>query len=162
MPQTIAIRAATPADLSAVDALLARSYPRLLAAHYPPSLRVMAIPHLARAQPALLASGLYYVAVGAGGDVLGAGGWSRGRDRSRGEIRHFVTDARHVRQGIARRIMERVLAETRAAGVRQLDCLATRMAVPFYTAMGFADLGPVLVGLGPGIDFPAVRMRRGT
>ncbi len=58
--------------------------------------------------------------------------------------------------------MERILAETRAAGVRQLDCLATRMAVPFYTAMGFADLGPVLVGLGPGIDFPAVRMRRGT
>ncbi len=161
MTRAVTIRAATPADLAAVDVLFARAYPRLLAAHYPPSLRVMAIPRLARAQPALLASGRYYLAEAVGGQVLGAGGWSPGRDRSRGEIRHFVTDDRHVRCGIARGIMERIFAEAAAAGICQLDCLATRMAVPFYEAMGFSAEGAALVSLGPGIEFPAVRMRRG-
>lgn len=160
MSGTITIRTAGPSDLAAVDALLARAYPRLLAAHYAPSIRVLAIPHLARAQPSLLASGRYYLAVDGAGQVLGAGGWSPSRRRERGEIRHFVTDDRHVRRGIGRGIMERIFAETVAAGIGRLDCLATRMAVPFYAALGFVEIGPVSIHLGPGIDFPAVRMQR--
>ncbi|SPH17304.1 hypothetical protein DEA8626_00821 [Defluviimonas aquaemixtae] len=160
MAETTTIRIATLSDLAAVDALLARAYPRLLAKHYPPSLRVMAVPHLARAQPALLASGRYYLAVNGTGQVLGAGGWSPSRRKEHADIRHFVTDDRHVRRGIGREIMERIFADVKAAGIARLDCLATRMAVPFYGAMGFAELGPVRINLGPGIDFPAVRMQR--
>ena len=63
----------------AVERLLLRSYPRLLAADYPPSVMVTAVPLLARAQPGLLASGRYFVAEGANGRVLAAGGWSSGR-----------------------------------------------------------------------------------
>ncbi len=37
MPDLLTLRPAVPADLSAVDALLARSYPKLLAPDYPPS-----------------------------------------------------------------------------------------------------------------------------
>jgi hypothetical protein len=44
--------------------------------------------------------------------------------------------------------------------VRGFDCLATRTAVPFYRALGFAELGPAEVTLAPGIVFPAVRMAR--
>ena len=52
-----------PADLAAVDALLARSYPRLLAADYPPSVLVTALPLISRARPELLAVGTYWVAL---------------------------------------------------------------------------------------------------
>ena len=68
MTQDIFLRVATPADLAAVDALLARSYPRLLAADYPPSVLVTALPLISRARPELLASGTYYVVED--GDIL--------------------------------------------------------------------------------------------
>jgi hypothetical protein len=56
--------------------------------------------------------------------------------------------------------MDRVLAQAGAAGMRRLDCLATRTAVPFYTQMGFQAQGLVDVPLRPGIVFPAIRMLR--
>ena len=46
------------------------------------------------------------------------------------------------------------------AGVTVLDCYLTLMAVPFYAACGFRELAPMTVPLCPGIDFPAVHMRR--
>ncbi|MFC2969689.1 GNAT family N-acetyltransferase [Acidimangrovimonas pyrenivorans] len=166
------IRIARAADLAAIDALFARSYGRLLAADYPPSIRVTAIPLLSRAQPRLVTSGRYYVAVGAEGTILGAGGWSpagpgqeadplpEAADVGRAHVRHLVTDAGHTRRGIGRALMGRVFAEARTAGIHRLDCLATRTAVPFYSALGFVTLGPVEVALRPGIDFPAIRMQR--
>lgn len=159
MPHTLHIRPATPADLGAVDALLARSYPRLLAADYPPSVMVTAVPLLARANPGLLASGRYFLAEGCDGAVLAAGGWSP-TGRASGQVRHVVTDHRHARRGIGRALMARVLADARGAGAARLDCLATRTAVPFYADLGFAALGPVDITLRPGIVFPAERMQR--
>jgi GNAT superfamily N-acetyltransferase len=160
MAGTLTIRRANPADLTAVDALLAASYPRLLAADYPPSVMVTALPLIARANPRLLASGRYFVAQGTGGRILAAGGWSGGTGSDAAEVRHVVTDHRHTRQGIGRRLMAQVLEDAAAAGCHRLDCLATRTAVPFYTALGFTPLGPVAVTLRPGIVFPAVRMTR--
>ncbi|MBS0565750.1 MAG: GNAT family N-acetyltransferase [Proteobacteria bacterium] len=159
MGTTLILRRAVPGDLGAVERLLQRSYPKLLAADYPPSLMVMAVPLLARAQPGLLASGRYFVAEGAGGRMLAAGGWSGGRD-GQGEVRHVATDPDATRRGIGRALMEAVLGDARAAGVSRMLCLATRTAVPFYRALGFEEVGPVLIGLRPGIEFPAVRMAR--
>ena len=150
-------RLATPRDLAAVDALFARSYPRLLAKDYPPSLMVMAVPRLARAQPRLLASGRYHLAL-AGGRVLAAGGWSG--QAGVGELRHLATDPDHLRQGLASGIVARVLDQARAEGVTLMTCLATLTAVPFYAAQGFRAQGRVVVPLGPGIGFPAERMVR--
>ena len=73
----VTIRTADMTDLAAIDALLSRSYPRVLAHDYPPSVLVLALPLLSRAQPVLVTSGRYYVAETADGRVLGAGGWSR-------------------------------------------------------------------------------------
>ncbi|MEO0915549.1 MAG: GNAT family N-acetyltransferase [Pseudomonadota bacterium] len=167
MAKTNLIRQATPSDFEAVDALLARSYPALLKGAYPPSVLVTAIPLIARAQPQLLASGTYYVVVEED-EIVGAGGWTRaqpgrasgGRARV-GHIRHVVTDHRHVRRGIGRHLMEHIFAATREAGLTRLECFATTMAVPFYTSVGFATIGPMTVSLRPGIDLPAVHMRRG-
>jgi GNAT superfamily N-acetyltransferase len=164
MSDILTLRVAPPGDLAGVDALLARSYPRLLAADYPPSVLVTALPLISRARPDLLASGTYWVAIVAGGGIVGAGGWTAGAPDGAGarpavgHVRHVVTDSRQVRRGIGRALMGRAMAQAAEAGMQRLDCLSTRTAVPFYAALGFVTLGPVEVALRPGIAFPAVRM----
>lgn len=160
MQSTWDIRPSTPDDLAAVDALLAASYPRLLKADYPASVLVTALPIISRARPELLACGSYYVAVDATGNIRGAGGWTVDRHRAgRAHVRHLVTDHRRLRQGIGRALMDHVLTQARAAGIRTLDCAATRTAVPFYATVGFVAEGELTIPLAPGIDFPAVQMR---
>lgn len=166
---TLIVRIASPADTAAVDALLARSYPILLKADYPPSVMVTAVPMIARARPELLASGTYFVAVDGEGTIVGAGGWTaRGRSgdvtRHVGDVRHVVTDASVLRRGVGQAILARVIETARASGIHSLACLSTRTAVPFYRAQGFQNSGPlseVLIPLAPGIAFPAVPMSRG-
>ena len=160
---TLTIRPATWSDLAAVDRLLADSYSRLLAADYAPSVLVTALPIIARAQPELVTSGRYFLALKAG-QVLGAGGWSMGApgggaaSTGAGHIRHVVTDWRHQRQGIGGALMGAVLADARNAGVAQMECLSTLTAERFYASLGFVAQARVTVPLRPGIDFPAVAM----
>ncbi len=166
MTDTLIVRPAIPADLAGVDALLGRSYPALLKGAYPPSTLVTAIPIISKAQPGLLASGTYFVVVD-GEEIVGAGGWTRalpgGRgagEPSVGNIRHVATDHRMVRRGIGRKLMSHVLQSAREGGVRQMNCLSTLMAEPFYAACGFETIGPVTLNLRAGIDFPAIKMQR--
>ncbi|OZA17820.1 MAG: hypothetical protein B7Y02_02190 [Rhodobacterales bacterium 17-64-5] len=163
MGTTLTLRLAVPADLSAVDRLLARSYRKLLAADYAPSTMVLAVPRLTRARPELLASRHYFLAEAADGTLLAAGGWSRmtGRRTSlndTGAVRHVATDPAVARQGVGRALMTRVMEDARDAGVLWFDCLSTRTAVPFYRSLGFRTLYPTDIPLAPGIVFPAVRM----
>ncbi|WP_299045643.1 GNAT family N-acetyltransferase [uncultured Tateyamaria sp.] len=154
------VRPTTKADMAAVDMLLARTYPKLLKADYPPSVLVTALPIISRARPELLVCGTYYV-VEEDRLIQGAGGWTPDRTEAHlGHIRHVVTDDRAVRRGIGRRLMERCFHDARAAGVTRMECWATRTAVPFYKAVGFEDVGPIDVPLGDGILFPSVRMLR--
>lgn len=156
-----ALRTASAADIPRVGRLLERSYGRLLKDHYPPSLQVMAIPLIAKVNPALVAGGTYYLAEDHEGRLLGAGGWTRSiKGPNVADVRHLVVHHEHVRRGIARRLMMGILSESRLAGIRRLDCLSTRMAEPFYAAMGFDRIGEVSIGLRPGIDFPVIRMVR--
>ncbi len=155
------IRVAQPSDTAAVDALLQRSYPRLLKADYAPSVLVGAIPAMTRAQPALMACGTYFLAVRGDGSVIGAGGWTPDRTRKgQGHIRHVVTDDRVLRQGVGRAVMERSFETARASGCVHLECWATLTAVPFYSSVGFQEIGPMVVQLQGAIDFPAMRMER--
>lgn len=171
MSQILTLRLARPADLMALDTLLARSYPRLLAKDYPPSIMVTIVPIIARARPELLASGRYFVVEDAVGRVLGAGGYSLARPGPRGgpagpqtpataAIRHVATDPDATRQGVGRRLMEAIFAAAWDEGVTGYDCLSTLTAVPFYAALGFKALGPVAVPMLPGLSFPAIRMTR--
>lgn len=169
MASTITIRRATPGDLAAVDRLLARSYPRLLAADYPPSVMVLAVPIIARARPELLASGRYFLALDQAEQVVGAGGWSFGHPggsagvqgtvaTDTGHVRHVATDPNVVRAGVGRKLMGEAMADAARAGVRRMECLSTLTAVPFYQALGFRMVAATEVTLQPGIVFPAVRM----
>ncbi|WP_245190861.1 GNAT family N-acetyltransferase [Jannaschia formosa] len=128
----LSLRPATPADLPSVDMLLAASYPRLLAADYPPSVLVTALPRICRARPELLASGTYHLAF-EGETLVACGGWTRARptggtEPGLGHVRHVAAHPDHLRRGHARRLMEHCLAEARAAGMRALDCFSTRTA----------------------------------
>ena len=67
------IRPAASADITSVDALLARSYPRLLKHDYAPSVLVLALPKISRAQPAIVTCGTYYLVEDLHGRLLGAG-----------------------------------------------------------------------------------------
>ena len=167
MDDLLTIRTTRRDDLSEIDALFQRSYPALLKDHYPPSLMVMAIPLIARANPALITSGRYFAVRDGSGRIVGAGGWSsvdprraRSGAPTTGHIRHVVTDHRRTREGIGRALMGHIFDHARGEGVMRLDCLSTRMAVPFYSACGFEEVGPVTIDLRPGIEFPAVLMQR--
>jgi len=161
------IRTTTIADLSAVDALLARSFAVQLKGEYPTSTLVMAAPLISRARPGLLASGTYF-AVHDRGRIVGAGGWSWSAPTgvsSLGPIdvahvRQVITDHRHTRCGVGRMLMARTIANAKGKGVGALDCLSTHSAVPFYKACGFDEVGAIDVHLRPGIVFGAVRMMR--
>jgi GNAT superfamily N-acetyltransferase len=160
----LTLRPATRSDIDAVDRLLARSYGPLLSADYPPSVLVTALPRMARAQPRLLASGRYFVAL-LDDRVVGAGGWSHeppgpgALEAGTGHVRHVATDARQVRQGVGRAVLRAIEDQARGEGVRRLACLSTKTAEPFYAALGFRRLGPVTLSFG-GVDFPAVGMMR--
>ena len=161
----LTIRPATPADIGAVDALLARSYGPLLRADYAPSVLVLVLPRMARAQPRLLASGRYFLAEEEGA-LLGAGGWSAEPPGggapipALAHVRHVATDARAVRRGVGRALMGRVIEEARAAGMQRLSCLSTLNAVPFYEALGFRTRRRLDLAFVPGVPFPAVEMER--
>lgn len=161
----VTIRPATKADIGAVDALLARCYPRLLKQDYPPSVLVLALPRISRAQPELVTSGTYYVAEDNGG-IVGVGGWTpqapgSGKiTRGVGHIRHVGTDPDTLRRGVGRALLDHIVTQTKAQGLRRLLCTSTRTAVPFYEAMGFERRAEITVPLGPGIDFPAIEMER--
>ena len=159
MTETLTIRTSSPDDLSALDLLFARSYPKLLKADYPPSVLVTALPLISKAQPRLLGSGRYFVAELAD-EIVGAGGWSPHRRVGFGEVRHVVTDFRHQRRGVARALLEWVVEDAQREGIRVLNCQSTRTAVPFYQALGFMTLGPIEVPLAAGISFPAIQMQR--
>lgn len=167
MDGTLTIRRTSRDDLAEIDALFQRSYPALLKGHYPPSLMVTAVPLISRANPRLIASGRYFAVRDAGGAIVGAGGWSGGAQRGGGpagagvgQIRHVVTDHRRVREGIGRALMTHIVTDAARAGVGHLDCLSTRMALPFYAACGFREVRPVRIELAEAILFPAVLMRR--
>ncbi|MBV2358313.1 GNAT family N-acetyltransferase [Thalassococcus sp. CAU 1522] len=163
MTETLTLRRAEARDIPALDDLFQRSYMALLKDDYAPSVLVTAVPVIGRAQPALIASGLFHV-VEAGGRIAAAGGWSLaapggapGR-RGVGHVRHVATDPAMLRRGAARMVLDHIKIEAKASGMAQLHCQSTLTAEPFYAAMGFDTRGPVTIGLRGGIDFPAVFM----
>lgn len=167
MDDILSIRTTSRDDIAEVDALFQRSYPALLKRYYPPSLLVTAIPLISHAQPRLLTSGTYFAVSDRTGSIVGAGGWTssappgqRSGAPATGHVRHVVTDHRKTRMGIGRALMGHIFDDARDAGMTRLDCLSTLMAVPFYGAVGFEEIGPRVIPLAPGIEFPAVLMRR--
>lgn len=158
------IRAARLDDAAAIDAVLARAYPALMASSYDADLLAAALPAMVKARPALLQSGTYYVAEDAG-RLIGCGGWSFEEPGSRrlenglAHLHHFTTDPAMVRRGVGRAIIARCLAMATARAVTCFEAFASLNAEPFYQSLGLERLDRVDLPMAPGTRLPAVRMR---
>jgi GNAT superfamily N-acetyltransferase len=113
--QPFRIRPSMVANADAVTRLLTTSYTDLLADHYDAALLVDVLPNITTANPALLDSGTYYVAEAADAGIIGCGGWSFERPGTRdiieglAHVRHFGTDPRWARRGVAKAILSRCI-----------------------------------------------------
>lgn len=160
------VRIATPDDAPGVTACLSASYGELLRATYAPDLLARALPLMTTANPALLASGSFFVVDDDG--IVGCGGWSFERPGT-GEVepglahlRHFAVHPRHVRRGVGRALLDHTLATATAAGALRFECYATLGSEPFYTQLGFTPVRSMLVPMGPDVQVPGVLMCRGS
>ena len=159
-----ALRTATPADIPALRALIARSIRALGAADYSSAQIDIALESAFGVDTMLIRDGTYFVVASEVGELLACGGWSRRRtlfgsddraDRDESwldprteaaKIRAFFVDPGHARQGLGRSILERSEAEARQAGFSSLALMATLPGVPFYESLGYVA--------GPAINFP--------
>lgn len=161
----LTIRVATLGDAGAVGALLRESYPVLMRPAYGEALSAV-LDAMVRANPALLASGSYYVAESEHGRVVGAGGWTRERpddaaiEPSHAHLRHFATHPYWCRRGVARRIYNLCEVRAREAGIRYLECYSSLNAAAFYAALGFESVARIDVPMGEGRSLAGVLMRR--
>jgi GNAT superfamily N-acetyltransferase len=158
------VRIARPEDAAAVSALLERSYPTLWADHHPPELLAAVIPAVTRANPILLASRTFFVAVTPQGDAVGCGGWTREApgtgevEEGVGHLRHFATDPQWLRQGIGAAIVAQSIAGAREARLTTLMADSACGAEAFYAAAGFVfeRVSAPLIG---GVILPGTMMR---
>lgn len=166
MDAAFTIRVAGPADEAGIGALLAASYPVLMAPGYDAASLARFLPIITRANPALLASGTFYLAETADGEIIGCGGWSAGRPGSGkveaglAHLRHFATHHGWARCGIGRALYETCEAAAREAGVDRFECYSSLNAVAFYEALGFASVREITLPMPRGITAPAMLMER--
>jgi len=160
----IRIRTARADDLAAIERVLAASYPVLMAAAYDGAVLARALPMMTRAQPGLVGSGTYYVAL-ADGEIVGCGGWSREMPDVPAEagvahIRHFAVASDWIGRGIGRALYRRCEERARGAGIRVFECWSSLNGEPFYRALGFSRLAAIEVPMSPGTSLPSIHMRR--
>lgn len=164
MTQLLSVRPATPGDATEVTELLTLSYSRLMAGAYAAPVLAAALPLIGCANPVLLASGRYFLALTGDGILLGCGGWSLERpgggvEPGLGHVRHFAVHPDHPGRGIGRALFEASAAQARQAGMIRMECYASVNAEGFYRALGFRTLRPLDIELRRGLVFPAREMR---
>lgn len=157
------IRPSTPEDFSAVETLLGRSYPALMADAYEPAVLSWALPLMIKADPDLLASGTFYLAEDAG-EIVGCGGWTFGAPGSGrltdglAHLRHFAVDPSRARSGIGRRLFAECARVAAGRQARRFQAFSGLNAERFYAEMGLERLDLVHIPMGEDVLFPAVLM----
>ena len=172
------LRVATPADASAIEALMQESTAAIFPEYYSPDQTASALRYVAHPDPMLLADGTYFV-LEALDELVGCGGWSRrgrpymGSADAPGDDRRLdpATEPAHVRamfvrpewtrRGLGRRIIEACEAAARRQGFRQLDLVATLPGIPLYRACGFSPTAEIEdVVLADGVPLPCLAMSK--
>lgn len=159
----LTLKTATPADASAVGALLSRSYPALMGEAYAADVLAPVLPLITRANPALLASGTFYI-VEAAGRVVGCGGWTFGAPGSGdlvdglAHLRHFAVDPAHVRQGVGRLVYDACAHAAAGQGAVRFQAYSALNAESFYAGMGLQRLDVLSLVMTPGITIPTILM----
>jgi GNAT superfamily N-acetyltransferase len=167
------LRPATPADIPALEALIASSARGLSGGFYNDAETEAAIAHVFGVDTELVADGSYLL-IEADGRPLACGGWSRRRTLFGGDraatresgsvdpateparIRAFFVAPDAARRGFATQLLEACEAAARAYGFTRMALMATLPGEPFYARHGYAakpavtfDLGGVAVRFVP-------------
>jgi len=136
------IRVASERDAASVDHVLQSSYGSLMKDAYDAALLERVLPAMTRANPALLSSGTYYVAM-CDTNIVACGGWTAQRPGTGevlpklGHVRHFATHPSWIRQGFGKAIYSVCECQAVAAGIETFEVLASINALPFYASIGF-------------------------
>jgi predicted N-acetyltransferase YhbS len=147
------IRVATLADAASVDHVLQSSYGSLMKETYDAALLERVLPAMTKANPALLSSGTYFVAM-CDTNIVACGGWTAQRPGTGevlpklGHVRHFATHPGWIRQGIGKAIYSICECQAIAAGIETIEVSAGLNAVPFYASIGFDMVGRMEVPMG--------------
>lgn len=171
------VRAATTADVPALEELIRLSVRGLSAGHYTPEQIDAGLDEVFGIDTQLIADGTYYVVDGPPGPIA-SGGWSArqtlfgGDQMKRAEdpildpdvdaarIRAFFVHPEWSRRGLARLLYHTCEREAAAAGFRRFELMATLPGEPLYSALGFTGVERVVLTLGNGVAVPFVRMIR--
>jgi GNAT superfamily N-acetyltransferase len=162
--ENFSVRVATSGDSLGVTALLLASYPTLMQPAYEAAILAPALEWMTNAQPALLASGTYYVAESGNGRIVGCGGWTKEHgdfvaQDGVGHIRHFGTHPESINRGIGKAIYSRCETDARYAGIARFDCQSSLNAEGFYSACGFKRIQRIDIEMSPGVFLPAIYMQ---
>jgi GNAT superfamily N-acetyltransferase len=171
------VRAATRADVPALNALIAASVRVLSVGFYTSEQIDAAITYVFGVDTGLVDDGTYYV-VEMEGQMVGCGGWSRrgalyGGDQRPMElaprldaateparIRAFFVAPGWERRGIGGRLLEECRAAAEAEGFTSFELMSTLPGVPFYARHGFREVERITDRMPSGVVLEFVRMRR--
>lgn len=162
MSEPPALRPARPADLPAIEELMAGSVRAQFPAHYDADQTASAARYIARPDPVLVEDGTYYVHC-AGDRIVACGGWSLRAKLFAGpsddpdddplrridpatepaRVRAMFVHDRWTRRGLGREILEASARAAAAAGFGTLVLVATLPGVALYEACGFVARRPV-------------------
>lgn len=151
------LRAATPADVPAIAALMRQSVLDVFPQFHNESETAAAARYLTEPDTVLIDDGTYFVHEAAS-RIVACGGWSK-RDKlytgsgaaptddrlldpgtEPGRVRAMFVHGEWTRRGLGRAILVRCVEAARAEGFRSLVLMATLPGVPLYRAFGFREV----------------------
>lgn len=177
MNDNVKIRCATEADITAMQALIARSAIQLSASFYTPEQAQALLKHVFGVDSQLIHDQTYFV-IEEQGSMLACGGWSKrktlfGGDQAKqgvdnlldpatdaARIRAFFVEPKAARRGLGSLLLEHCSTQAQAAGFRVLELAATMPGEPLYLACGFTVFERFNLDLPGGVVAPLSRMRK--
>lgn len=173
----IAVRAALPDDIPAMEALIARSGIELSEGFYSAEQAAAVTRHVFGVDTQLVADRTYFL-IEKHGELVACGGWSKrstlfGADRTKqgadplldpateaARIRAFFVEPSAARQGLGRLLLSHCADAAAAGGFRTLELAATMPGVPLYLACGFAVVERFEINLPGNVSVPLAKMRK--
>lgn len=168
-------RLATPADLGALRAVMARAIAELQKAFLTDA-QIAASHQVMGLDTQLIADGTYFI-VEQDGAIAGCGGWSRratlyGGDHSTdlrdpalldprvdaARIRAMYTHPAFARQGVGRAVIALCEAAAADAGFLRAELMATLAGAPLYRACGYTAIEHIEAPGPEGVAVPLIRM----